>query len=232
MILVLTCEHAFPDIPEEYEHLFSATQEILSTHEAYDPGAFDLFKTLQPIADHSKMQPVGRLLVESNRSLRNRKLFSRFSSVLDKKEKEYILDSYYHPYRQNITEQIRKYIDSGKTVLHLSVHSFTPVLNGVKRNCDLGLLYDPERGAEKHFSKELKARIKVNYPDLNVRFNYPYLGKADGLTTSLRKTFKKNYLGIELEVNQAWVQDNIMEPGIKSVILTSLKELLKKVKPR
>ena len=232
MILVLTCEHAFPDIPKKYQFLFGETPEILKTHEAYDPGAFDLFKTLQPIADYSKMQPVGRLLVESNRSLRNKKLFSRFSSVLAKKEKEYILNSFYHPYRQNITEEIRKYIDSGKTVLHLSVHSFTPVLNGIKRNCDLGLLYDPKRMEEKRFCKDLKALIKVLNPDLNVRFNYPYLGKADGFTTALRKIFKENYLGIELEVNQAWVQDHTMSLDIRSVILISLKELLKKENPQ
>ena len=32
--------------------------------------------------------------------------------------------------------------------------------------------------------------------------NYPYLGKADGFTTSLRQEFQERYIGIELELNQ------------------------------
>jgi hypothetical protein len=32
--------------------------------------------------------------------------------------------------------------------------------------------------------------------------NYPYLGKADGFTTSLRHQFQERYIGIELELNQ------------------------------
>ncbi|MFI4875804.1 MAG: N-formylglutamate amidohydrolase, partial [Blastopirellula sp. JB062] len=43
-------------------------------------------------------------------------------------------------------------------------------------------------------------------PDFRIRFNYPYLGKADGLTTSLRKKLTGDrYVGIELEVNQRLV---------------------------
>lgn len=32
--------------------------------------------------------------------------------------------------------------------------------------------------------------------------NYPYLGKADGFTTSLREEFQEQYIGLELELNQ------------------------------
>ncbi len=38
---------------------------------------------------------------------------------------------------------------------------------------------------------------------LKIRRNYPYLGKADGFTTYLRRRFLPcDYAGIELEVNQ------------------------------
>ncbi|HUL82366.1 MAG TPA: N-formylglutamate amidohydrolase, partial [Gammaproteobacteria bacterium] len=43
-------------------------------------------------------------------------------------------------------------------------------------------------------------------PSLRVRFNYPYSGMADGLTTALRKRHAEaRYLGVELEINQALV---------------------------
>ena len=47
MILILTCEHAFPDIPEKYKELFLKDIEVLKTHEAFDPGAFDVFQELE-----------------------------------------------------------------------------------------------------------------------------------------------------------------------------------------
>jgi len=43
-------------------------------------------------------------------------------------------------------------------------------------------------------------------PQLRVRRNYPYAGKGDGLTSHLRAHFaQSDYVGIELEVNQAIV---------------------------
>lgn len=226
MKFVLTCEHAVPDIPELYQQLFAREQAILETHEAYDPGAFDLFIFLEDLANYSKSQIVGRLLVETNRSLRNSKLFSRFSSVLDDPEKKDILNSYYHPYRARVEEKIRTYTDLNEMVLHLSIHSFTPVLNKITRNCDIGLLYDPKRINEKQFCADFKEELLLHIPELKIRFNYPYLGKADGFTTHLRKIFPENYMGIEMEVNQAWVSENVMDSGIKEVIRTGLEKLI------
>ncbi|TBW29150.1 N-formylglutamate amidohydrolase [Gramella sp. KN1008] len=228
MKLVLTCEHAVADIPANYQELFSRQPEIFETHEAYDPGAFDLYQYLKSLSDFSKSQLVGRLLVETNRSLGNKKLFSRFTSVLNDSEKLDILNSYYHPYRLRIENRIRRYLEGNEEVLHISVHTFTPVLNDVKRNVDIGLLYDPKRTDEKRFCGEFKEELLLQMPGLKVRFNYPYLGKADGFTTYLRKIFRENYLGIEIEVNQSLVHDNVMGFEIKKSIFTSLKKLTEK----
>jgi hypothetical protein len=43
--------------------------------------------------------------------------------------------------------------------------------------------------------------------EMRVRRNYPYLGRADGMATFLRKHFPEDsYLGIELEFNQKFPQ--------------------------
>jgi len=224
MKLVLTCEHAYPDIPEQYQNLFFKEPEILNTHEAYDTGALDLFKELESLADFSHFQTIGRLLIETNRSKHHPKLFSRYSGVLSEQDKADILQTYYIPYRSKIERKIREYINQENTVLHLSIHTFTPLLNSVERNCDIGLLYDPKRVAEKQFCKTLKENILEQNQEFRIRYNYPYLGKADGFTTALRKLFPKQYMGIELEVNQKWVSDNKMDSTIKNLILDSLKE--------
>ena len=88
-------------------------------------------------------------------------------------------------------------------MLHLSIHSFTPVLHGQTRNADIGLLYDPGRAGERRLAVAWQKALRKRVPSLRVRRNYPYLGKADGFTTHLRRRFPRAYLGLELEVNQA-----------------------------
>lgn len=227
MKLVLTCEHAFNDIPVEYQYLFKNNLAVLKSHRGYDPGAFDLFKTLENLADYSKYQSVSRLLIETNRSQGHKNLFSEFSKGLEKMEKSLILQKYYYSYRNNIEAVIHDFLSDGEAVLHLSIHSFTPVLNGEERKCDLGLLYDPQRKAEKELCRKFKKNLLVENAGLNIRMNYPYLGKADGFTTYLRKKFENNYSGIELEVNQKWVKDNAVNKELKENIRKALGALVK-----
>ena len=225
MKLVLTCEHAFNTIPQEYQNLFINAEETLESHRGYDPGALDLFKELKDLADFSFFHKTGRLLVEVNRSKGHSNLFSEFTKDLSGKQKNEILTQYYSPYRDSVEKQISSIIEKGEKVLHFSVHTFTPKLNEEIRNTDIGLLYDPTRSEEKEFSKKLKHNLKNQNPELNIKFNYPYLGKSDGFTTYLRKKFPENYLGIELEINQKFVSQNQMGYSVKNALFLALKEV-------
>ncbi|PRX49825.1 N-formylglutamate amidohydrolase [Salegentibacter salegens] len=223
MKLVLTCEHAFNRIPKEYNDLFLNAEDTLNSHRGYDPGALDLFKELKVLADFKEFQQTGRLLVEVNRSKGHPNLFSEFTGKISLQEKTEILENYYFPYRNSIEKAISAFIREGEKVLHFSVHTFTPELNGIIRNTEIGLLYDPARPREKEFSKKFKQNLKNQNPELKIRFNYPYLGRADGFTTYLRKKFPDNYIGIELEVNQKFVHNNKMDSVFKKQLFTALK---------
>lgn len=227
MKLVLTCEHAGNRIPENYRYLFMEEESILQTHRGYDPGAFDVYKALVSMADFNAEHQVSRLLIEVNRSLHHSSLFSIYTRDLSTLEKNKIIENYYFPYRNSVERSIHKYIAKGEEVLHFSIHSFTPQLLGEIRNTDIGLLYDPGKVEEKEFCKRFKREIELQNPDIKVRFNYPYLGKADGFTTYLRKKFPYNYSGVELEVNQKFVTNNKMDKGIKSAILEALQKSIK-----
>ena len=185
MKLVLSCEHATNFIPKKYSSLFKNNSDVLQTHEAYDPGTLDLFKYFQDLANFSLHQQVSRLLIETNRSINHPKLFSRFSTSLGEQDKAELVKKYYQPYRDEIENIIIQLINEGYEVFHLSVHSFTPILNSVERNTDIGLLYDPARTAEKSLAKEYKSYLNRN-GIYKVRMNYPYLGKADGLRRNTR----------------------------------------------
>ena len=225
MKLLITCEHAFNEIPAAYFHLFQSSEDILNSHEGYDPGSYDLFCFLKPLADHQFYQKMGRLLVEVNRSVHHPKLFSRFTKKLTEKEKTAILEQYYFPYRNTIEKTITDIVER-EEILHVSIHSFTPQLNGEIRNCDIGLLYDPACTSEKNQALMLRKCITA-ISDYKVRMNYPYLGKADGFTAYLRRKFPRNYAGIEIEINQKYAACNQFPEELKQVIYHSLESIKK-----
>ncbi len=224
MKFLLTCEHSGNHIPQNFKTCFKNRESVLNTHRGFDIGALDMFRTLQPLADYSNYSETSRLLIELNRSLHHPNLFSEFTKTLPKSEKQRLINSYYLPYRNAVEQTIKHWIAKGETVLHLSVHSFTPILNGKERQCDIGLLYDSRRIEEKILCAQLKKELLLQNPKLNVRFNYPYLGKADGFTTYLRKKFSKNYLGIELEMNQKYAVDNQFPEKLKEKLFLVLKQ--------
>lgn len=226
MNLFLTCEHAGNEIPEKYEKYFSEVGKVLETHRGYDPGALDLFKQLSRLAVFSQEYMISRLLVEPNRSLGHPQLFSEFTGELKEAQKQEILAEFYLPYRNFVEDRIADHISRGKEVLHLSVHTFTPELDGEIRDADIGLLFDPARKPEEEFCQKFKEQILWETNDLKIRFNYPYLGVDDGFTTYLREKFPEHYKGIELEVNQKYVQENNMEKRLKIVIFEALSKVL------
>lgn len=227
MKLILTCEHGGNEIPSQYLRLFETAGEDLDSHRGYDPGALDLFLSLRKFASFEKYETVSRLLVELNRSLHHRQLFSEYTKELPSEEKKKILDKYYFPYRHEVEAKIAEDLQGGEKILHLSVHTFTPRLHSEVRNADIGLLYDPGRKLEKEICSRFKELLLRENPNLRIRFNYPYLGSADGFTTYLRKKFPTNYAGIEIEVNQKFVENDRLETGLKNAFFKALLELLK-----
>lgn len=225
MKLILTCEHGGNEIPIKYANYFDKHQAVLKTHRGLDLGALDFFNHLKPLADFSAFSTISRLLIELNRSLHHKNLFSDFTKELPLSAKKELIAEYYLPYRDHIENEIAKHINQNELVLHLSIHSFTPVLNTIQRNCGIGLLFDSRIDKEKQVASFLKDSISSKSNDFKVRFNYPYLGKMDGFTTYLRKQFPKNYVGIEIEINQKFAEQNNTQVILKNVLFDVISEL-------
>lgn len=222
--LILTCEHGGNEIPGNYQSLFEGAKDILETHWGWDIGALAVAKLFSNQSNVPLLySTTSRLLVELNRSLHHPALFSAYTKSLSSNQKQAILERFYHPYRNQVEESIREVIQQKKEVLHIAVHSFTPVLNEVVRNADIGLLYDPASENEKSFCKRWKEQIMAISP-YKVRFNYPYKGTADGFPTYLRKQFPHNYSGIELEINQQLLKEKASIEEVSLVLIKALKE--------
>ncbi|MBE7498877.1 MAG: N-formylglutamate amidohydrolase [Verrucomicrobiales bacterium] len=205
--LLVTCEHGGNRIPAPYAHLFRNAADLLATHRGWDPGALTLARTFARRL-HRPLLAVtwSRLFVEANRSPTNPRIWSRFTRSLPRDERQQILERWWRPHRQTVEEAVVAALARGHRVVHVAVHSFTPELDGEVRNADVTFLYDSRRQPEAELCRRWVALLRQLNPALRLRYNYPYRGAADGLTTWLRRRHPATrYLGVELEINQALV---------------------------
>lgn len=222
---MLSCEHGGNNIPDKYIYLFKNRKDILNSHRGYDIGALGLFKVLDSLPiSFSGYSADSRLLVDLNRSIHRRTLFSELTKHLCRSEKDEILADYYYAYRKPFAKKIEELIMKKHKVYHISIHSFTPQLNGLIRNADLGILYHPGRPSEKDFAKKWKRQLYKVLPNYKVRFNYPYLGKPDGHVAYFRKIYADDqYVGIELELNQKHANQIPIYESIKKSLSAIIK---------
>ena len=224
--ILLTCEHGGNDVPLEYRHLFAQARHVLETHRGWDigilPFAEEMARELQaPLISST----VSRLLVELNRSLGHPQLFSEFSEKLPKAARQELLQKYYFPHRETVGQAVRRALEYGR-VFHITVHSFTPELNGQVRNADITLLYDYRRPEERRLSTAWQKELEKNLA-VKVRRNYPYRGHTDGLTTTLRKRWEESqYVGICIEVNQKHLGDGLPDGEWPKLVSQALMSAL------
>ncbi len=223
--LLITCEHGGNRIPPRYRKLFAPHRALLDSHRGWDPGALTLARALsKKMAAPLIASTTSRLVVDLNRSEHHRGLFSPLTRALSEAERERVVDEFYRPYRTRVTQFVDGAIARGR-VLHLSAHSFVPVLDRVRRTADVALLYDPSRKIEKAFCDEWLGKLKVELPWLALRRNSPYRGNADGLTTALRRRHSAaRYVGVEIEVNQRLLESGDFD-AVKRALIGTLKAL-------
>ena len=206
----MTCEHASREVPAEFRASFAEAGQVMESHRAWDPGALDVYAALAPVhADHGIRGHATRLLVDLNRSLHHPRLFSEFTRRLPGELRDRIVERWWRPFRDEAESIVAAWRADGESVVHLSVHSFTPVLDGHTRTADIGLLYDPRRSAELALARHWKALLVSR--GWTVRLNYPYRGIADGHSTALRRHHPEGFAGIELELNQRLFEDGARE---------------------
>ena len=92
-------------------------------------------------------------------------------------------------------------------MVHVAVHSFTPKLDGVVRNADIGFLYDSRRKGEAELCAAAGAQSCADSIRAYACATTTHTAaRPTDLTTWLRRRHPQTrYLGVELEINQALV---------------------------
>jgi predicted N-formylglutamate amidohydrolase len=204
---LVTCEHGGNRIPPAYRRYFRGQRALLDSHRGYDPGALKMAAALADALGALLLtSTVSRLLVDLNRSLDNPRVFSPGTRRMPAAMRAQVVEQHYRPYRDRAERFVARSVAKGRRVIHVSAHSFTPVLHGRVRHADVGLLYDPARRGEVELCARWKQALASSAPEWRVHRNYPYAGKGDGLASYLRRRHPAGrYVGIELEINQAIV---------------------------
>jgi predicted N-formylglutamate amidohydrolase len=225
----VTCEHGGNQVPPAHRALFRGRAAELDSHRGWDPGTLALARELAHRLDAPLVSgTVTRLLVDLNRSPHNPRVFSSISRTLPRAERLALLERYHAPHWEAARAAVAGGLSKKGRVLHLGVHSFTPVLGGAVRRPDIALLYDPSRTPERALARAWIRALRDAEPTRVFGRNDPYRGSADGLTTALRREQPAaRYLGIEIEVNQRHVGGSGRFPAwVADALAGSLKQVL------
>jgi len=216
--LVLTCEHASRRFPRSVGSLgLSAIQR--KSHIAWDKGAARLARALAAQLEcPAVVGTYSRLVADLNRSPHHPRVVPKVAfgtrvpgnAALTSAERARRIATYHAPWRTEALRVIERATRGAGGCVHLSIHSFTPILHGMVRRVDVGLLYDPGRTRERQLANELESLLEAR--GFSVRRNYPYRGTSDGFTTWCRRQLPAGrYIGIEIELNQRLVG----QPGVQ-----------------
>lgn len=225
-VLLLSCEHGGNRVPTALRHHFARASEVLASHRGYDAGALAVARRLaRGFGAPLFAATVSRLVVDLNRNARHPAVISSWLDGLDAEARARLLARWHAPHRARVRDSVAALLADHDRVLHVAVHSFTPVLHGQVRNAEVGLLYDPSRDLEVALARRWRAQLRG--PALRVRANYPYRGTADGLTTWLRTQFPaRRYAGIELELNCGLLAQPQRWRGLVAAVESSLAWLV------
>ncbi|MDH5477101.1 MAG: N-formylglutamate amidohydrolase [Nitrospinota bacterium] len=222
--VIVSCEHAVNQVPPRFRAFVDPyDRSALNTHAGYDIGALPVARALaRRIGCPIFVGGISRLVVDLNRSETNRQgIFGSIGRKLDAAGKEAALEKWHRPFRLSMREALEREMACGRRVMLLSVHSFTPRLDGQTRKADFGLLYDPARSAERALCRAMGAKILASLPTARIRMNYPYRGVSDGSASAFRKLFP-GIVAVELEFNQGTV-GSFSLAKITEAIATSIK---------
>jgi len=164
--LVLVCDHASNRVPTSLNQL-GLTEELLSSHIGWDPGAALVARKLSFRLDAPLiLSNYSRLVIDCNRWPSDPQSIPQISAGVtipgngDLTEREAVCryETLFDPYHTAITKLLTK--SSNQPRYLLSIHSFTPSLAGIDRPWSIGVCYRLNVELAKRWLEILKSEMK------------------------------------------------------------------------
>lgn len=147
--VLLLCDHASNDIPEEFAAL-GLDAGARQRHVAWDPGAAGVTEAMAEHLDcPAFFGEISRLVTDLNRApdapdlivAENDGTVVPGNQNLTEMEVQRRLVAYHRPYHHAIAQYLDMALREGERPLLISIHSFTPVYHGKARPWQVGVLW-------------------------------------------------------------------------------------------
>ncbi len=178
--ILLVCDHASCRIPNALGDM-GLDPFARRCHLAIDIGAGKLTEQLAAsLGVTAVVAQYSRLVVDCNRELMDPGAFLEYGDGilvtgnrnLAQADKDARADAIYWPYHNAIDKQVQRLRALGPPPAFISIHSFTPVLNGISRAVEMGVLWDKDASLSDIFIEEFRAAGFLTGD------NVPYSGRA------------------------------------------------------
>ena len=239
--VLLVCDHASNRFPKSLGTMGLDYLDRLS-HITVDIGSRATTESLaRQLNTTAILCQYSRLIVDCNRNISDNSAYLDKSDGVDipgnqnlnDNEKEIRESEIYWPYHNAIDTQISRLKRQKVSPIIISIHSFTPVFNGNKREWEVGVLWDKDPTTARIFIN------KLTEAGFLVGDNKPYSGKdpEDFTLDYHAETIGLPHVGIEIRQDLINNDDGVMrisntlQKVISSLVLTNKSNNIQINKP-
>jgi predicted N-formylglutamate amidohydrolase len=227
--LLIACDHADNRIPGHLAGL-GLDAEYLERHIAYDIGAMQVAKRLSDVFDAPLLLATcSRLVIDLNRHLHDP------SSILEESDgvvipgnlnlndemRNYRIERYFDPYHMQYQEMVTGQIAKHERPIILSVHSFTPTMNGRARPWEIGVLWDQDEVLAMQLIESLQKVTGFNIGD-----NKPYHATDPHGYAQVTHAHERGVEFALLEIRQDLISDSDGQAEISSLVYDAVAPIV------
>ena len=231
--ILLVCDHASRRFPKSLGTM-GIDPVARRCHLAIDIGAGNLTQSIaENIGVTAVLCQYSRLIIDCNRQLMDPGAFLEFGDGvviagnrnLHANEKKLREKEIYWPYHDAIDAQIKRLHVPEVAPAFVSIHSFTPVLNGESHVFEMGVLWDTDRVTAEIFINDFR---KAGY---HVGDNEPYSGKAPQDFTNDHHAESIGIPHIGIEIRQDLIDDEAGVAKISELMTHIVDSLPARIQP-
>lgn len=229
--IILVCDHASCRFPKALGDM-GLDPFARRCHLAIDIGAGKLTERLaKSLGVTAVIAQYSRLVIDCNRELMDPGAFLEYGDGilvpgnrnLSQADKDARADAIYWPYHNAIDDQLTRLRAVGPKPAFISIHSFTPVLNGKAHEVETGVLWDKDERLSDIF---LEGFLAAGYVTGD---NEPYSGKAPQDFTIDHHAEEIDLPHVGIEVRQDLIDDIAGVDEVAPVMHEIIKSIPEKI---